>query len=130
MYVAIKYVHVTCAILSGTGFLVRGVLMMADSPLLARRWIKIVPHINDTLLLAAALAMMVLTSQYPFVVAWVTAKVFGLIGYIMLGSLALKAGRNKRTRIAAWLGALALFGYIVSVALTKDPWGLVRLTGG
>lgn len=130
MYVAIKYVHVTCAILSGTGFLVRGVLMMADSPLLARRWIKVAPHVNDTLLLAAALWLAVLSGQYPFVAAWVTAKVFGLIGYIMLGSVALKAGRSKRTRIAAWLGALALFGYIVSVALTKDPWGLVRLAGG
>jgi uncharacterized membrane protein SirB2 len=61
-------------------------------------------------LLAAALALTVLTDQYPFVDAWVTAKVFGLIAYIILGSLALKAGRTQRLRIAAWLAAFALWG--------------------
>lgn len=130
MYTAIKHLHVACAVLSGAGFLVRGVLMMRESPLLARRWIRVVPHINDTLLLAAALALTVLTGQYPFVAPWVTAKIFGLIGYILLGSVALKAGRTKRVRIVAWAGALTLLGYIVSVALAKDPWGFVRLAGG
>lgn len=130
MYAAIKHLHIACVVLSGAGFLVRGVWMMADSSLLARRWVKIVPHVNDTLLLAAAIVLMVLTDQYPFVDAWVTAKVFGLVGYVILGTLALKVGRTKRARVAAWLGALALFGYIVTVALTKSPWGLFKLAGG
>ena len=130
MYAAIKHLHITCVILSGTGFFLRGLLMLRDSPLLRRRWIKVAPHVNDTALLAAAITLTVLTGQYPFVDAWVTAKVFGLIAYIILGSLALKAGRTMRARIAAWLAALAVFGYVVSVALTKNPWGVLRLLGG
>jgi len=124
-YVLFKHLHVTFVVLSVTGFFLRGVLMMRDSPLLHRRWVKVVPHVNDTALLAAALGLMVITGQYPFVHDWVTAKVFGLIAYIILGSLALKAGRTRGARIGAWLAALAVFGWVVTVALTKNPWGFV-----
>ena len=81
------------------------------------------PHVNDTVLLAAALTLAVLTEQYPFVTNWVTAKVFGLIAYIILGFLALKGDLAPRARFAVWLTALTVFSYIVSVALTKNPWG-------
>lgn len=129
-YFAIKHLHVACVILSGSGFFLRGFLMFRDAPQSRSRWIRVAPHVNDTALLAAAIALMVLTSQYPFVDAWVTAKVFGLVAYIILGSVALKAGRTRQVRIAAWLAALAVFAYVVSVALTKNPWGFVRLIGG
>lgn len=131
MYLAIKHLHVLCVVLSGTGLFLRGLLMMADSPLLQRRWAKTLPHVNDTILLAAAIALTVLIGQYPFVNAWLTAKVFGVIGYIVLGAVALRPGRPRAVRVAAWLAALAVFAYIVSVALAKDPLGfLTRLTGG
>lgn len=127
MYFAIKYLHVACVILSGTGFFFRGLLMLNDSPLAERRWLKIFPHVNDTVLLAAALTLAVMIGQYPFDAAWVTAKVFGLIGYVILGSLALKAGRSKRLRLICWLLALLVFAYIVSVALTHDPRGFLAM---
>ena len=130
MYAALKYLHITCVILSGLGFFMRGLLMAANSPLLARRWIRIAPHANDSILLAAAIALVVTSGQYPFVAAWVTAKVFGLIAYIILGSVALRAGRSKRLRIAAWLAAMVAFVNLVAVALTKSPLGLVKLIGG
>lgn len=124
LYAAVKHLHVACVALSIAGFCLRGLLMLRDSPLLARRWMKTVPHVNDTVLLAAALALTMLTGQYPFVDAWITAKVFGLIAYIILGSVALKAGRTKRMRTVAWFAAMGAFGYVVSVALTKHPAGL------
>lgn len=124
-YLAVKYLHVTCVAISGSGFLIRGLLMLRDSPLLQRRWMKILPHLNDTALLAAALTLTLLTGQYPFVDAWVTAKVFGLIVYIILGSLALKGFATKPLRLASWLAALAVFGYVISVALSRSPWGLL-----
>jgi uncharacterized membrane protein SirB2 len=122
-YSLLKHLHVTCVVLSISGFLLRGVLMFAESPLRHARWLRIVPHVNDTLLLAAALALTVVIDHYPFVDAWLTAKVFGLLLYIVLGSLALKAGRTRTVRTAAWLVAMAVFGYVVSVALTKDVRG-------
>ena len=125
-YLAAKELHIACVVVSAVGFFLRGIWMLCDSPMLQRRWVKILPHINDTLLLAAAIALCVLTGQYPLVQAWVTAKVFGLIGYIILGSIALSRlgpRRGKAVRAVNWLAALALFGYIASVALTKDARG-------
>lgn len=129
-YVLLKHLHVTFVALSVAGFFARGLLMMRGSPLLQRRWVKVVPHINDTGLLAAALGLVFMIEQYPFVHAWVTAKIFGLIAYIILGSVALKAGRTPGVRIAAWLAALAVFGWVVSVALTKNPWGFLSPAAG
>ena len=127
IYLAFKYLHIACVVLSVGGFFIRGLLLLADSSLLQRRWLKVAPHVNDTVLLAAALVLMAMIGQYPFVDAWVTAKVFGLIGYIILGSLALKPGRGKGVRLACWLAALAVFAYIASVAMSKDAWGFVGL---
>ncbi|MBU0752099.1 MAG: SirB2 family protein [Gammaproteobacteria bacterium] len=123
-YFAIKHLHVACAVLSISGFVLRGVLMLADSPLRNSRWLRIAPHVNDTLLLLAALALTILIGQYPFVDSWLTAKVFGLIAYIVLGSLALKMGRTRRQRTLAWLAAIAVFAYVVSVALSRDARGI------
>ncbi|MDP1735161.1 MAG: SirB2 family protein [Sulfuritalea sp.] len=125
MYALVKYVHLFSVSLSLAGFFLRGLLLMRDSPLMKARWIKVLPHINDTILLAAALSLAVMSDQYPFVAGWVTAKVLGVIAYIILGSLALREGSSPMTRIVCWLAALAVFGWIVSVALTRQPAGFL-----
>ncbi|MDP1652303.1 MAG: SirB2 family protein [Rhodocyclaceae bacterium] len=124
LYLTIKHLHVTCVILSITGFCLRGWLLMQKSALAGRRWFRILPHVNDSILLAAAITLTVLIGRYPFVDAWLTAKVFGLIAYIVLGALALKPGRDPKFRVTAGLIAVAIFGWIVSVALSKQPLGM------
>ena len=125
MYALIKYVHLFSVTLSLTGFFLRGVLTLRASPLMKARWIKVLPHINDTILLAAALSLAVMSDQYPFVSGWVTAKVLGVIAYIILGALALRDASTRRMRIACWFASLAVFGWIVSVALTRQPTGFL-----
>lgn len=125
-YLAVKHLHITCAILSGCFFLLRGGWMLADSAMLQRRWVKVLPHIVDTLLLGSALVMVFWSAQYPFVQAWLTAKVLALVVYIGVGTIALKRGKTKGTRTLALLVALATFAYIVAVALTRSAFaGLV-----
>jgi uncharacterized membrane protein SirB2 len=70
-----------------------------------------------------------MSGQYPFVDAWLTAKVLGLTVYIILGSLALRPGSTAKVRILAWLAALAVFGWILSVALTRQPLGFLAAAG-
>lgn len=120
-YNALKHLHITCVVLSYAGFFVRGIWMMRDAPMLARRWVRILPHVNDTLLLASAIAMAVMSRQYPLVHPWLTAKVLALALYIALGLFALGRGGTRPVRIAAWIAAQAVFGYIVLVALTRHP---------
>jgi len=120
MVIALKTLHITCAVLSITGYVIRGVWMLRESPRLQKKWVKVAPHIIDTMLLASAIALAVQIQQYPFVHGWLTAKVLALVAYIVVGAIGLKYGRTKKTRIAAWLGAIAIFIYIVSVALTRQ----------
>lgn len=95
--------------------------MLYGSTMLQQRWVKIVPHVVDTALLASALSMVFWSHQYPFVQPWLTAKVLGLIVYIMLGTFALKRGKTKAVRGWALVAALLTFAYIVMVALTRRP---------
>lgn len=120
-YAALKSIHVGSVAASYTLFFLRGVWMMRDSPRLAQRWMKVVPHVVDTVLLASAVTMAVMIRQYPFVAGWLTAKVIGLVIYIALGMIALKRGRSKRIRVTAWIAAQCVFFYIVAVALTRNP---------
>lgn len=121
-YVAVKHVHVVAVAISFALFFTRGVWMMRESPLLNRRWVRILPHVNDTVLLLAGLTAAYMIRQYPFVEGWLTAKVLGLVAYIILGTLGLKRAPTKTARVGYWVAALGAFGYIVAVALTKTPF--------
>jgi uncharacterized membrane protein SirB2 len=125
-YGTIKSIHVGSAALSITLFLTRGAWMLWSPPRLQRRWVRVVPHVIDTALLVSAL-----TLAWHLGTAgtrgWLAAKVIALFVYIGLGTIALKRGRTRGVRMAALIGALAAFGYIVTVALTKSPLGFLAL---
>lgn len=125
-YLILKNLHLATIALTLTLFILRGVWVTADSPRLQARWVRIVPHVNDTLLLASGIALAVLIQQYPLVHGWLTAKFFALIAYIVLGTLALKRGKTRSRRIAAWIAALLVFGYMAAVAVAHDPLPFIR----
>ncbi len=118
-YLAIKYLHITSVALSGGFFLLRGLWMLRASDMLQRRWVRVLPHIVDTLLLGSALLMVFWSRQYPFVQPWLTAKVLALVAYIGLGTVALKRGKTKVVRRWTFMAALATFAYIMAGALTR-----------
>jgi uncharacterized membrane protein SirB2 len=120
-YPLLKLTHVTCVVLSYAGFFLRGIWMIRDSRMLERRWVRVLPHVVDTVLLASAIALAVMLKQYPLAEPWLTAKVAGVVLYIVLGMVALRAGRPKPLRISVWVGAQMVFIYIVLVGLTRSP---------
>lgn len=124
LYLVLKYIHVSCVVLTINLFLLRGFWMLQGSARLQQRWVRILPHVIDATLLTSAILLTLQIGQYPGVNGWLTAKVTALLLYIGLGTVAIKRGRNKRVRVAAWLGAILVFGYIVGVALTRVvlPW--------
>lgn len=120
MYTLIKIIHMSCAMLSIFGFIVRGALRINESPIVQKKLVKVLPHVIDTVLLVSAIFLVVMSGQYPFVVPWVTAKVLGLIVYIGLGVVAMRIAKTKRTRVIAYVLAIATAAYIVMVATTKQ----------
>ena len=102
MYMAFKHIHMLCAVISIIGFIVRGALCIKGSNILQKKWIRIAPHIVDTLLLLSAIGLMFTTQQYPFVNGWLTAKLLGLIVYIFLGVVTMRIAKTQSTRIIAY----------------------------
>jgi len=121
MYWPLKSIHLLSLTLSISLFVIRGVWMAVRPEHLARRWVRIVPHVIDTVLLSSAIGLMLVLRQYPFVNDWLTAKLLALITYIVLGSIALKYGATLRIRLIAFAAALVVFAYIVGVALNHHP---------
>lgn len=118
-YLMLKHLHVTFAVLSLLGFSLRGYWMLTESAWLQKKPVKILPHINDTLLLLTALMLAVVTGLYPFAVGWVTLKLILLVVYIVLGTFALKRGKTKQARTVFFVASLATIITIFLLAIIK-----------
>jgi uncharacterized membrane protein SirB2 len=124
-YAAWKLLHQAAVALSITGFVARGLGSFTQAAWVRHRFARSAPHVVDTLLLLSALVMAWTLRLTPSTAPWLAAKIAGLLLYIGLGMLALRPGRPLALRIVAWLAALAVFGWIVSVAVTKQPLGVL-----
>lgn len=123
----LKTVHIACAFLSFTGFALRGYWMLTNNPWLKTRLTRILPHTVDTVLLVSAFAMLYLWQLSPITVPWLIAKILALLVYIALGMIALRFGKTKTVQACAYISALLTVCYILSVAFTKSPWGVIGL---
>lgn len=127
----LKVLHVSAVALSFCGFFVRGVATLGGAAWVGHRATRRVADLVDTMLLLSAVGMLVVIHVMPWELAWLRAKIVGLVIYIALGIVALRPTRMgrkpgaMRVRLLCWVGALVVFGYIVSVAVTKSPWGAV-----
>lgn len=129
-YLEMRCLHIAAVIVSGVLFAGRGLALNIGGR--AAAWamaapLRFITQAVDTLLLAAAIGLTIALQQYPGVDAWLSVKVALLLVYIVLGSIALKRGRTLRIRRVSFVAALLVYGFIVSVARTHDPLGLLTL---
>lgn len=129
-YVFIKSLHMITGVATISGFVLRGYWMMNQSSKLQLKVTRIAPHIIDTLFLLSGIALVSMLHLNAFSEAWLLAKFAGLIVYIVLGTFAIKRGPTLQIRIVAFVGALAVFAYIVGVALAKSPASWLKLLTG
>lgn len=119
----IKLWHIAFAVMSVSGFFLRGVLMWRRSPWLQHMLVRRLPHIIDSMLFLLGLTLLWFGPWTLSHASWLQAKLIALLIYIGLGFVALHRGRfSQRTRIIAWFAALLVFAYILTVAITKQPW--------
>ncbi|MBT4159920.1 MAG: SirB2 family protein [Gammaproteobacteria bacterium] len=124
-YLALYYLHIAAVIFSGGFFLIRGFWMLKESPLLEAKFTRIAPHINDTILLGAAVGLAAMTQQYPLTHDWLTVKIVALLAYIVLGVFSLRRS-TKAVRTVCFVAAIATFAFMISVALTRQPLGVFQ----
>ena len=121
MYLLLKNIHVVCAVATIAGFMLRGVWMLMESPLLQHKLTRIAPHVVDTLFLLSGIFMLVIAAMNPFTQPWLLAKFVALIAYIVLGMIAIRRGRTKSIRAVAFVAAIAVFGYVIGVGMARSP---------
>jgi uncharacterized membrane protein SirB2 len=126
-YLQIRAVHVAAVIASGLLFAMRGVAVQWGARWAMSTTARWTSYLIDSVLLTAALMLVSILHQYPFVNGWLTAKVSLLVVYIVLGTFALKRGATPAIRTACFIAALSVYLYIGSIAIEHDPRGVLLL---
>ena len=118
-YTGIRHLHMACAAMSITLFVLRWTLDLRRISWRQWHWLRVAPHVNDTVLLTAAIALATLSHQYPWQLPWLGAKVTLLLAYIGLGKMALRPGIPNRSRLIWGLCALTTVFSIVAIAMLR-----------
>lgn len=119
--VPLLLIHKACVLITAAGFILRWILSLNGSGLLSRPWLRVTPHVVDTILLLSGLGMLWALEFHPLSSSWLQAKLLALLAYILLGHLALKRRYSRPFRLVSGICALAALGYMIAVALTRNP---------
>lgn len=123
MYFALKNIHLLAIALSAILLSVRFALVMANSQLIDKKFIRIAPHVVDSILILSGIALIISLGFIPFTAGseWFTQKFTCILAYFALGVFAIKMAKNKLLRFFAFFGALGWLVMAANVAMTKAP---------
>jgi uncharacterized membrane protein SirB2 len=125
VYETVKAAHIAFAAASLLLFALRGAAsLLASHPMSHRLW-RTLPHAVDTLLLACGVWLAWQRRLDPFTTPWLGMKLACVFAYILLGILAFRLRRPRWLKLALFAAALLVFGFIISIALTHDPRGIL-----
>lgn len=129
-YPQLKQLHIALVAASGLLFAARGVSVLAGQRWAMRKPWRWLSYGIDTWLLAAGVTLWVLLSINPVHSPWLATKLLLLVVYIVLGSLALKRAPTPAARRLSFVAALAVYGFMASVAWAHHPLGALRALAG
>lgn len=115
--------HVLLATLSVSLLIYRATRRFARKPIPDTRWLRVTPHVVDTLLLATGIALAWTLGLDPLVVTWLGVKILLIVAYIGVGLLAFRLPARRPIRVGLFVLALVIFADIVAIAITRSPWG-------
>lgn len=118
-YLLIRHIHITCAVISVVLFTLRWALSLRGVTWRQWKWLRIAPHVNDTILLSAAVALATISQQYPWREAWLGTKVLLLLAYIGFGKMALRPLQPPGSQARWGVVALLTVFSIVAIAVTR-----------
>ena len=118
-YLLIRQLHILTAALSVTLFTIRFLLLVRSPAWQPGRWLKVLPHVNDSLLLIFAILLCIIIQQAPLITPWLTEKVTAVILYILAGMFALKWSKTRLSKIIWFIIAIFMFAYAANIAINK-----------
>ena len=111
----------TLAVISVSLFTLRFFWTLVNSPKLQAKWVKITPHITDTLLLIIGVVMALKLYINPLEQLWFGEKLLAVVAYIFTGYFTLKLARNKTMQLIGYFGAMGWILLVVRLAMTREP---------
>ena len=125
MYQFTKHLHLTAVVLTIALFILRFIWLTRSSGMLQKKWVKIVPHVVDTVLLASAIALCFILAYNPLEQTWLLHKIVAVIIYILVGYWTLKKAQSLPQK---WLGfaiAMACIAVAGKLVVSKQALFLV-----
>ena len=116
----IKHLHMSLAVLSICFFTLRFASLLFKSEQLNKKWVKISPHVIDTLLLVLGFTLMMKLALNPMEHQWLAEKLLAMVAYIVTGYYTLKLARNRSMQIIGYLGAMGWVLLVIRLAMTKE----------
>lgn len=113
----LKSLHMLFILLSVGGFITRIMLVQFKPAWLQPKIAKIAPHVIDTVLLLSGIGLVFQGNWMAGEYGWILSKLVMLCAYIGFGVMAMRSTGLKRW--AAFVIALACFGYILVIAISK-----------
>ena len=124
LYPSLLPLHITLVTLSVSLFGARGVGVLAGHAWPMRPWACGLAPVIDSLLLLAGGTLWWLLQLNLAQNHWLLAKLLLLIAYIVLGTLALRRAPSRAAKAMCLLAALAVVGFMASVAVQRHPLGM------
>ena len=119
-YNLLKLGHIACVVISGSLFIYRYARLHGHPNQHLPKALKVLPHINDTVLLSCAIGMLLLIGLNPFTTPWLLAKIVALLVYIVLGAICMRSLPGSRHQTVSFVAAISVFAYILLVGLSKQ----------
>lgn len=126
-FLLLKYIHILCVAVSFALFFIRGLWVMQSYPPAQERWVRILPHVVDGLLILSALGMLYMAPATSGYKDWMTIKLLLVGVYVFLVVFVVRLAKARWQRFAAWLLALLVFLFVTSIAVLRNPMGIVSL---
>ncbi|MCH8134787.1 MAG: SirB2 family protein [Proteobacteria bacterium] len=119
-YETLKLAHISCVVISGSLFVYRYARLSLHPDRALSKPLKVLPHINDAVLLSCAIGMLSLIGLNPFTTPWLLAKIVALVAYIVLGTICMHSLPGSRRQSVSFVAAISVFAYILLVGLNKQ----------
>jgi uncharacterized membrane protein SirB2 len=125
-FLLLKYIHIFSVAASFALLFIRGIWLLQSYPPAPEKWVKILPHAIDGLLVLTALGMIYV---HPPVAGgeWLSYKIGWILVYVALVVYVSRFANRMFLRLAGWLTALLVFLFITSVAVLHNPKGILML---
>ncbi|WP_205340594.1 SirB2 family protein [Denitrificimonas caeni] len=126
-YLLVKNIHIALVLLSGSLFVLRGLwVLLAGTGTALQRQVNRLSYVIDSLLLLAALLLLIILNFTPLSASWLQTKLLLLVLYVLFGVFAFRTKYSMRVRWLAYIAALLCYAGMYYSARLHQPFaGLV-----